>query len=99
MEKGYELISKNGELIFVGVPNFKKGKIRTLPLHFGKCISGTHGGEALPDSDIPRYMRLLTKRNINLEKIVTKTDTLNNINKLIKNIKSGAVAGRAVIKF
>ena len=100
MEKGYELISRNGELIFVGVPNFKKKvRIRTLPLHFGKYISGTHGGETLPDSDIPRYMRLLTKKNINLEKIVTKTDSLNNINKLIKNIKSGAVAGRAVIKF
>ena len=89
MARGYEILSKTGELIFVGVPSFKKKlKISTLPLHFGKCISGTHGGETNPELDIPRYMTLLKNKKIDLEEIVTKTDVLKNINHVIENIKT-----------
>ena len=77
MARGYDILSRTGELIFVGVPTFKnKLKINTLPLHFGKYVSGTHGGETNPEQDIPRYMMLLKNRNIDLEQIVTKTDVL-----------------------
>ena len=100
MARGYEILSKTGELIFVGVPSFKnKLKINTLPLHFGKCISGTHGGETNPELDIPRYMTLLKNKKIDLEEIVTKTDVLKNINHVIENIKNGKIAGRAILKF
>ncbi len=100
MSFGYELISRDGELIFVGVPNFKnKIKFHTLPLHFGKSITGTHGGETDPEKDIPKYMQLLKTRKIDLEKIISETGTLKNINKLIQRVKEGKVSGRAVIAF
>ena len=33
-------------------------KINTLPLHFGKSITGSHGGDCSPENDIPRYLNL-----------------------------------------
>ena len=42
---------------------------------------------------------LLKNRNIDLEQIVTKTDVLKNINRVIENIKNGKIAGRAILKF
>ena len=68
MSKGYDLLNGTGDLVFIGVP--KKGdllKIPSLPLHFGKKITGTHGGEVVPDKDIPRYMRLLKKEILSCE--------------------------------
>ena len=62
---GYELTDYKGRIILVGVP--KSGNninIFSLPLHFGKTISGSHGGETNPASDIPRYMKLLSKINL-----------------------------------
>ena len=77
MARGYDILSRTGELIFVGVPSFKKKlKINTLPLHFGKYVSGTHGGETNPELDIPRYMTLLKNRNIDLEKLSLKRMSL-----------------------
>ena len=59
IEMGYETTKPQGRVILVGVPS--KGKnvnIFSLPLHFGKVLSGSHGGEAIPHTDIPRYHRL-----------------------------------------
>ena len=46
IEKGYELTHSKGRVILVGVPP-KDSNIRiySLPLHFGKIILGSHGGE------------------------------------------------------
>ena len=100
MSKGYDLLNGTGDLVFIGVP--KKGdllKIPSLPLHFGKKITGTHGGEVVPDKDIPRYMRLLKKRNIELRDIITEQIKLKDINVAIKRIRTGQQAGRCIIEF
>ncbi len=36
----------------------EKISIYTLPLHFDKVLTGSHGGEADPARDIPRYVNL-----------------------------------------
>ena len=46
IELGYEITSFKGKVVLVGVP--RKGNninIYSLPLHFGKTIIGSHGGE------------------------------------------------------
>ena len=60
---GYQIIDSKGRLILVGVP--KQGdniNIFSLPLHFGKIITGSHGGESIPNNDIPRYLNLFENR-------------------------------------
>ena len=49
IEKGYQLIHKEGRLILVGVPKIGQNiNIFSLPLHFGKQIIGSFGGECNP---------------------------------------------------
>ena len=35
--------------------------IFSLPLHFGKEIIGSHGGECDPSKDIPRFINLFSE--------------------------------------
>jgi S-(hydroxymethyl)glutathione dehydrogenase / alcohol dehydrogenase len=100
ISKGYEIVNSKGRVILVGVPKKNHStSIFTLPLHFGKSITGTHGGEVTPHDDIPRYMNLLASRKINLSKIISETKELNRVNEMIANIRNGASAGRCLIKF
>jgi len=98
IEKGYELTNSKGRVILVGVPPKDSNiKIYSLPLHFGKIILGSHGGECIPDLDIPRYLKLLTNKKINFEGLITSRYPLNDINIAINTMKSGLSAGRIMI--
>ena len=98
IEKGYELINNKGRVILVGVPPKDSHiKIYSLPLHFGKIILGSHGGECVPEVDIPRYLKLLANKKINFEGLITSRFSLKDINIAINTMKSGSSSGRIVI--
>lgn len=100
ISRGYELIKASGRVILVGVP--KKGanaSLYTLPLHFGKSITGTTGGETEPQEDIPRYMALTAARKINLNDLITEIAPLSDINKLLLAMRDGSSAGRCLVDF
>lgn len=99
IEMGYELTGPQGRVILVGVP--RKGKnidIYSLPLHFGKIISGSHGGEAIPHVDIPRYRKLLDAGRIQLKPLITEHFKLDEINTAIQRMRSGELSGRCLVK-
>ncbi len=99
IEKGYELVnSENGRLVLVGVP--KKGdniNIFSLPLHLGKIITGSFGGECQPEKDILRYLKLLELGKFSLKNIVTERYSLKDINIAIDRMKNGLSSGRILI--
>lgn len=98
IEMAYRLTSARGRTILVGVP--KKGdlvSIYTLPLHFEKEIEGSHGGESIPDLDIPRYVRLVEAGKLDLAPLVGRRYPLADINQAIADMRSGAVNGRCLI--
>jgi len=98
IELGYNITSSNGRVILVGVPH--KGdniNVHTLPLHFGKYLSGSHGGEGDPNLDIPRYHNLFRNNKIKLNELISDEFSLNNINDAINGIRNGSVSGRVVI--
>ena len=68
-----------------------------MPLHFKKILKGSHGGSAVPDIDIPRYIRLIKQKKMALENIITHEFELKEINKAIDLFRSGK-AGRIIIK-
>lgn len=99
IELAYELTQHNGRTILVGVP--KKGNnisIYSLPLHFGKTLIGSHGGETHPDTDIPRYIKLYKAGKLRLENLITERFPLDAINVAIEKMRLGNIAGRCVIK-
>jgi S-(hydroxymethyl)glutathione dehydrogenase/alcohol dehydrogenase len=95
---GYELTGPQGRVTLVGVP--RKGNdisIFSLPLHFGKVLSGSHGGEAAPAEDIPRYLALYRSGNIRLKELVTQRFPLERVNEAIAGMRDGSVSGRCMI--
>ncbi|QNJ30601.1 alcohol dehydrogenase protein superfamily/ zinc-type [Synechococcus sp. PROS-9-1] len=98
IEQGYRLTHSQGRVILVGVPRQgNKTNLYTLPLHFGKILTGSHGGESKPAEDIPRYLRLLQKGQIQFHRLVSARYSLEEINSAIDAIRDGSTAGRVMI--
>jgi len=98
--EGWKLTQNKGRTILVGVPaKGKEAQLYTLPLHFGKIITGSHGGNGDPSEDIPRYMLLCKLGKLNLSNLITETYNLSEINQAIEQIKNGSLSGRCVIEF
>ena len=96
---GYQLVNDAGRVILVGVPNKgSSASLHTLPLHFGKSITGTSGGGAHPHTDIPRYMALTAARQIDLSELITEVAPLSEINSLIEGMRSGRTSGRCLVE-
>ena len=97
IELAYELTHADGRTILVGVP--RKGdnvNIYTLPLHFNKILTGSHGGSAVPDIEIPRLIRVVNQGLMKLDGLFTHEFSLANINDAIAALRSGE-AGRVLI--
>lgn len=99
IQLAYESTSRKGRVVLVGVP--RKGNhisIYSLPLHFGKQMSGSHGGQTDPVEDIPRYLRMFAAGKLNLGRLIThEILLLDNINEAIAMMRSGEIAGRCVV--
>ena len=98
IEMGYQLIGSNGRVVLVGVPRSgAKVNLYTLPLHFGKSIVGSHGGESKPHIDIPRYLNLFNHGIWDIEGLVSERYRLNEINLAIDAMRTGKSVGRIII--
>ena len=96
IEQAYQLTASDGKTILVGVPR-EKISIYSLPLFFDKKLTGSHGGSSNPDSDIPRYIRLINNNKMSLKNLITHEFNLTEINNAIDLFRSGK-AGRIIIK-
>ena len=99
IELGYLITKPQGRVTLVGVP--RKGNdttIYSLPLHFGKRISGSHGGEAIPQNDIPRYHQLFSNGRIKLRELITERYKLDEVNTAIARMRTGETNGRCLIR-
>lgn len=93
----YNATSNTGKTVFAGVPHHQeKITIDSFPLHFGRQVFGSHGGETRPDVDIPRYLRLYKLGKLKLDEQITHRFDLNHINQAVDVVKNGD-AGRCVI--
>lgn len=98
IEAGYQLTKPQGRVTLVGVPHKSNNvSIYSLPLHFGKRMSGSFGGEAVPHEDIPRYHSLYRKGVIRLKEIITDTYPLSDVNKAISGMRDGSITGRCLL--
>lgn len=87
-----------GRTVLVGVPpKDSTAAISTLPLHFEKQLTGSHGGECRPEIDIPHYVRMVREGRLSLGSLVGRRYPLADINAAIADMTSGRLAGRAVV--
>jgi S-(hydroxymethyl)glutathione dehydrogenase/alcohol dehydrogenase len=95
IELAYELTHADGTCVLVGVPS-EKVSIYTLPIHFNKVLTGSHGGDAAPHMDIPRILRLVGAGRISFDGIITHEFPLDRINEALDVVRSGT-AGRVLL--
>jgi len=96
IETAYELTHADGTCVLVGVPN-QHITIDSLPIHFNKVLTGSHGGDARPHIDIPRIIRLIEAGRLSLDGIITHEFTLDHINPALALVRS-AKAGRVLLQ-
>jgi S-(hydroxymethyl)glutathione dehydrogenase / alcohol dehydrogenase len=95
IELAYNLTHADGTCVLVGVPA-EKVTIYTLPIHFNKVLTGSHGGDAAPHIDIPRLIRLNQAGKLSFEGLITHEYPLDEINAALDMVRSGA-AGRVLL--
>jgi S-(hydroxymethyl)glutathione dehydrogenase/alcohol dehydrogenase len=95
IEIAYDLTHADGTCVLVGVPS-EKVTISTLPIHFNKVLTGSHGGDARPHVDIPRIIRLVQAGKLSFDGIITHEFPLADINAALDLVRSGK-AGRVLV--
>jgi S-(hydroxymethyl)glutathione dehydrogenase / alcohol dehydrogenase len=95
IEMAYDLTHADGTCVLVGVPN-EKVTIHTLPIHFNKVLTGSHGGDCRPHIDIPRVIKLQQAGRVSFDGIITHEYPLSEINAALDMVRSGA-AGRVLL--
>ena len=96
IELAYNLTHADGTCVLVGVPS-EKVSIYTLPIHFNKVLTGSHGGDAVPHVDIPRLIRLIEAGRLSFEGLITHEFPLEDINAALDVVRSGT-AGRVLLR-
>jgi Zn-dependent alcohol dehydrogenase len=94
------LLSTRGRCVIVSQPHNDRSIELRNPAKFfineGQTLSSTQGGSINPDEDFSRYIRLYYNNKINLEKIISHTFKLDQINDAVKLLISKK-AGRIMI--
>lgn len=99
LEKAFALTGNVGRCIGVGVmAHDQKMTLNTLPLHLGKILRGSHGGESLPADDIPRLIRMMRAGVFDPRGFVSHRVSLPEINDAMAKMRSGEVI-HAMIHF
>jgi Zn-dependent alcohol dehydrogenase len=63
----------------------------------GQSIRATQGGGMVPQSDIPRYIRLFELGLISIDSLITHRFDLDEVNLAFDTLKSGT-AGRIIVR-
>lgn len=93
----YDVTKKTGKTIFAGVPHHQDPvSLHTYPIHMGRQVIGSSGGDTDPQVDIPRYVDLYARNKLNLDDQVTHHFELEKINEAISIVQSGH-GGRVVL--
>ncbi len=98
IEACYRRTKPQGKVILVGVPRHDDPvRIDSLPLHFGKVLTGSQGGDCQPHTDIPRIAQLVRDGAVNFDGLVTHEVTLEQINEGLDLVRQGK-AGRVLVR-
>jgi S-(hydroxymethyl)glutathione dehydrogenase/alcohol dehydrogenase len=90
LEQAWAATGPKGRLVLIGVmPHDAHFSFNTLPLHYGKVLTGTEGGASRPAEDIPRYLRLLAAKGIDPRGMISHRCVLADINAAIATMRSG----------
>jgi S-(hydroxymethyl)glutathione dehydrogenase/alcohol dehydrogenase len=89
--QAWNLTSAKGRLVLVGVMRHdQQFSLNTLPLHYGKVLTGSEGGASQPSRDIPRFLRMIQAGRFDPRGMVTHRCDLAGVNEAIATMRAGA---------
>ena len=98
LEQAVQAATIPGAVYLVAVPPADaQVTLNPLAIHRQCMLTGSFGGGIVPDRDIPRYLRIYEQGKLKLDELISHTVSLDEINKGIELMKSGAI-GRCLIK-
>ena len=59
---------------------------------------GSHGS-SIPDKDFPMYLRLSSEAKFPVDKLVTRSYTIEQVNDALTDLREGRILGRSIIRF
>ena len=92
LEKAFPLAANSGRCVIFGVMQHdNQMSLNTLPLHFGKTLTGSEGGASKPDVEIPKYLRMIRDGRFETDSFVSHRIGLSSVNDGIAKMKAGEV--------
>jgi S-(hydroxymethyl)glutathione dehydrogenase/alcohol dehydrogenase len=93
IETAYDLAKlRGGRCVLFGVmPSDQRVSIHTLPLHFGRILMGSEGGQSQPHKDIPRILAQLAAAGVDWRGFVSHRGSLADICDVMARMKAGDV--------
>ena len=93
IEKAYDLTRmRGGRCVLFGVlPKDKKISIQTLPLHFGRTLTGSEGGQSRPHDDIPAILAQVASGAFDPTGFISRRGSLAEINQVMAEMRDGSV--------
>ena len=93
IEAAYDLTRlRGGRCILYGVlPHDQRVSLHTLPLHFGRTLTGSEGGQSRPAEDIPGLLAEMAAGAFDVTGLITHRAPLTGINDLIAAMRRGEV--------
>lgn len=90
IEQAWRITGAKGRVVLVGVmAHDRQFSFNTLPLHFGKVLTGSEGGSSLPHTDIPRILRMIAGGRFDPRSMISHRCSLANINDAIATMRAG----------
>jgi S-(hydroxymethyl)glutathione dehydrogenase/alcohol dehydrogenase len=90
IDQEWKATNNKGRLVLIGVMRHdQQFSLNTLPLHFGKILTGSEGGASVPHVDIPRYLRMIRDGRFDPRGFITHRCKLEQINEAIATMRAG----------
>jgi len=90
IDQAWRIAGSKGRLVLIGVMRHDQNfSLNTLPLHFGKMLTGSEGGSSIPQTDIPRYLRMIHDNRFDPRGFVSHRCRLSEVNEAIATMRSG----------
>lgn len=99
IEQAFESVKDGGgQCVFASHPsNELKITLEPHAFHRGKSIRGSWGGGSKPDTDIPKFVELYNNGKLNLDSMITKSYSLDEINHALTDLHDKKII-RALIE-
>jgi S-(hydroxymethyl)glutathione dehydrogenase/alcohol dehydrogenase len=90
IEEAFALAAPKGRCVIFGVmPHDLCLSLNTLPLHFGKVLTGSEGGQSRPAQDIPRLVRMIRGHAFDPSGMISHRCKLSEVNSAIVKMRAG----------